>query len=153
MRRAKARKDKTEEEEMPRFTEESNINEFVIQDRISGDEVTLFYRTPTAEEHIRYSKEKIIRKGNKIKDQMTESMIKYAAEICTGFKKGSFAKTVDGKPVCYASSPNDPDYDPNWKQMLRAHAADLLILLGMHVFEPVSAQIKFEDEDENLEKN
>lgn len=140
---------------MPRFTEESKVNEFIIQDRISGDEVTLYYRTPTAEEHIRYSKEKIVRKGNKIKDHMTESMIKYAAEILTGFRKGDFAKTVSGKVVLYASAPDDPDYEPDWKKLVCAHAADLLILLGMHVFEPGTAQFRFADneEDDDPEKN
>lgn len=140
---------------MPRYTEESNVNEFVINDKISGDEITLYYRTPTAEEHIRYSKTKIIRQGNKIKDQITETLLKYGEAILTGFKKGDFAKTAGGKKICYASDPEDADYDPNWKQLLHTHAADLLILLGMHVFESREVVgLRFaDDEEENIEKN
>lgn len=141
---------------MPRFTEENVKNEFAVQDKLSGDELMLYYRTPTAEEHIKYSKEKLVRRGNKFEDRLTETLIKYGGKILTGIRKGDFARRVGGKTVLYSSESGDPDYDPNWKELLRAHAADLLILLGMHVFEPASGNtFRLEDStaEEDPEKN
>lgn len=126
---------------MPRVTAPDIINELKINDAISGETITLFYRLPTTEERMRYGKSSIRREGNKIKNEIVEARQKFGKMILTGIKDGDFVKIVDSKEVPYSSNPDSTEHDPNWKELVCKYASDLVEFMALTVFEGNSRDI------------
>ena len=139
-----------------RDLKQSNENELIIEDAISGSQITLFYRLPTTKERIDYQrailgtqkgarkKTAVIQVGNIVKARLL-----FGLEIFTGFKKGDFG--YDGKLI--SSNPEDADYREDWKALVEETASDLVIHLGLRIFEntnlPSDDEIEFEEETED----
>lgn len=126
---------------MPRVTAPDVINELTLNDQVSGDQVTFQYRLPTTEERVQYNRQLWKRERNKVKSAVEETRQLFGNKIMIGFTKGAFAKLVDGKTVLYASYPADPDYDPEWRALVKKYAGDLLSFLAATVFEGTSRSI------------
>lgn len=122
---------------------EKNVLE--VQDKISGDILTLYYNMPTNTDRVSYGNALFVRKGKKVvmvKDPFS-IQAKYGLRILSGIKKGDF--TNHGK--VYASEPSDPDYDPDWKKHVEAGASDVMAYLARHAFGSVEAP----SEDDGIE--
>ena len=132
--------------------EATSRNELHLHDNLSDTPIVFYYRMPTTREREGFSNEAIQRKGKKIKFRQAETRLKYGLKVLTGIRKGDFERMVDGKPVAFASDANDPEYFKDWKVWLKDHAADLVMLLGAHIFEG-SAEIEEPDEDEDAAPN
>jgi len=134
---------------MPRITAPDAQNELRIDDAISGDVITLYYRLPTTEERTKYSRGLFTRERNKVKSTVAEARQKWGKAIMTGFKDGDFARVVDGRKVFYSSDPASPDYDPKWKETICTWASDLVEFLALTVFEGNTREIdNLPDDDE-----
>lgn len=142
---------------MPRITAPDIVNELKINDAISGETITLFYRLPTTDERVRYTKSSIRREGNKIKNEIAETRQKFGKTILVGIKDGDFIKLVDGKEAAYSSDLQSLSYDPNWKELVCTYASDLVEFLALTVFEGNSRDMDIfsseEEAGENAEKN
>ena len=112
-----------------------DINELKIFDNISGSSIVMYYRDPTTEERTAYANASVRRKRNKIITKVPETRIEYAEKIMTGFREGDFTIKKDGQPQPISSEPSSPNYYPEWKNLLRKKASDLLMLLAGHVFD------------------
>lgn len=99
--------------------------EVTFNDRISGSRITLYYRTPTSEELIRYRNAQFTRRGQAVAPTMGEARLKYGAEILTGFAPGAFE--TDEGPLTTGT--------PGWKDLVLRHAPDVVEMLAVHVFE------------------
>ena len=115
---------------MPRLLKDQPC-EVTFDDRISETRITLFYRLPTTQERIKYSNSLVSKRRNKIETSMGEARLKYGAAILLGFKEGAF-ETDKG---LLASDPKAPHYDPDWKNIVRKYAPDVIAILAFHVFE------------------
>jgi hypothetical protein len=103
-----------------------------LNDRISNSKLTLEYRTPTTAERIAYSNALVTRRGNKVEYNHTATRVKYGLLILTGFADGDFYKSKK-KPLSW--KPDSPDYDKEWKKIIKEKAADIMEMLAIHVFE------------------
>jgi hypothetical protein len=122
---------------MPRDLKQTDRNEMKIDDAISGCDLVLYYRQPTTQERIDFQRASFSRKGKKVIVRTPEARAEFGALVLTGIRPGDFSAGTDdsGKPILIASDPDSPDYTPNWKDQVVATAGDLLMLLGMQVFE------------------
>jgi hypothetical protein len=112
---------------MPRDLKRSDHAVLVIHDSISSSDITLHYRIPTAEEHIKYQRETRTVNGDKV-EVNEELRMEWALALLTGFREGDLL--VDGKPI--SAEEGKENYDPSWKQLIKETAADwLMILAGM----------------------
>jgi hypothetical protein len=126
----------------------STRNLLEIRHAASGTVVGLFYRTPTTQERVGYSKGHTKRVGNKMVDSSFENRLKYARKICTGIREGDFG--YEGRPV--SSDPESADYREDWKALLEEMAADLLTVLAIIIFEGTFRNVDIEgDEEESPE--
>jgi len=121
---------------MARELMQSEKNELKILDAISNTEIALFYRLPTTTERIAFNRACWKRAGNKLVARYPEARAEYGELILTGIRETDF--TFDGKPI--ASDSASPSYCKDWKTKVAATAGDLLMLLGMHVFEGTKAK-------------
>lgn len=124
------------------------LNEMKLQDNLSGSEIVLYYRMPETEERVAYSSESLQRKGRKIIQKTVETRLKYGARILAGFRTGDFEKKKDGKWLPLASDPESEHYDPDWKVYLQKHAADVIELLALRVFDAPVQTLPGDEEDE-----
>lgn len=134
---------------MPRILNDKPY-EVTFDDTISDTKITLSYRLPTTSERIKYSNSTITRKRNKIESTMGETRLKFGAAILIGFKEGAFA-TDKG---ILSSDPASPNYDSEWKSIIKKYAQDVIIMLAIHVFEsPLSIDDASDDDDDDDEDN
>jgi hypothetical protein len=141
---------------MPRrLTDE--LNELRIRDNISGSEILLFYRMPATAERAAYANESFRRKGNKIETRVVETRQKYGKLILAGIREGDFECKLGDRSQPIASTPGSPNYAADWKELVAAHAGDLLELLAAQVFDGsasiAAAAAQDDDADGDLEKN
>lgn len=142
---------------MPRRIGEE-VNALEIHDNISNSDIVLHYRNPTTAERSGYANECIMRKRNRVEYRQAEARLKYGLKILTGFRAGDFERKPDGKWVPMSSEEGADNYFADWKEHLKKHAADLIMLLAAHVFDG-SAEINDPDDDnedspaEDAEKN
>lgn len=130
---------------MPRILNDKPC-EVTFDDTISDTKITLSYRLPTTEERIKYTNSTITRKRNRIESTIGETRLKFGAAILIGFKEGAFA-TDKG---ILSSDPASPNYDPEWKSIIKKYAQDVITMLAIHVFEsPLSVDDAPDDEDED----
>ncbi|HNR12063.1 MAG TPA: hypothetical protein PKM59_01985 [Thermodesulfobacteriota bacterium] len=134
---------------MPRGAAPNIQNELRINDSVSGDVITLFYRIPTTEERVAYQKAMFARKRNKVETHIPETRQKYGKKILTGFKEGDFYKLDGDKKVFFSSDPASPNYDPDWMNLICTYAMDLLEFMALQVFEGNTRDSNvFADEEE-----
>jgi hypothetical protein len=126
---------------MPRDLSKTE-NVITIKDGISGDNVQFRYRTPTASDIQAYSSASIKRQGNKIILNPVQPKLDYGLQILTGIREGDFIES--GKPL--SSDIASPNFRENWKELLRQHAPDLIILLASIVFDGTRQASDFEAE-------
>ena len=124
-----------------------------IKDNISGDKIRLGYRMPTPAERIAYANEQVVRKGKKVDMRILETRIKFGAKILTSIRTGDFRAMKDGVAVDLASDTSAPGYLPEWKELVKERASDLVELLALHVFQNSAeadddADAEEEEEDE-----
>lgn len=115
---------------MPRDLKRSDRNELVIIDDISGGQITLYYRQPTAEEYIGYNSAIAKRDGDKITFDEPLRM-KYSLDVLTGVADGCLS--VDGKPI--STDPASEHFCADWKPLIQDTAADWLMILAAVVFD------------------
>lgn len=127
-------------------------NVLTLMDKLSGGELEFYHRLPTNDERVAYDNAMTKRKGAKVvvsRDyQITQA--KYGARLLTGFKKGDFA--VDGKAI--SSDQADPDFYPQWKNLLFRKRPDLLAHVARTIMSSVAQAelgIDFEDPDQVIE--
>lgn len=122
---------------MPRDLKQTDRNEFKVNDTIGGCQILLFWRHPTTTERIGFQRDAWQREGKKVYNRTPEARAKYGELILTGIREGDFSDGIDadGNPVLIASDPHSPNYRANWKELVAAAAGDLLMSLGMRVFE------------------
>jgi len=130
-----------------RITEAELKNELRINDAISGDVITLYYRIPTTKERVQYSTSLFRRERNRIISAVSQTRQRLGREILLGFKDRDFGHLVDGKITPYASDPVSPLYLENWKDLVCSHASDLVEFLAMTVFEGNSRMIEPNEEE------
>jgi hypothetical protein len=100
-------------------------------DGISGGKVVLYYRLPSTRERIAFQKGCYKEKNGKLVNQTVAARAAYGELILTGVRDGDFV--FGDTPI--SSDPTSPNYRKEWKELVSATAGDLLITLGMHVFE------------------
>jgi hypothetical protein len=115
---------------MPRDLKRSDKNEIRIKDSVSGETIVLYYRQPTAEEHVKYHSDVTKFTDGKVEiDQ--KARIDHAANILTGFRDGDIV--LDGNPVSCAEGQRG--YRDVWRELIKDTAADWLMILAGLVFE------------------
>lgn len=120
---------------MPRDLRQSTKNSFTVLDMVTGEKVTLYHRMPATEERVGYATGCWERDGDKLVNRVAEARAQYGLAILTGFQDGYF---MDGEKFI-SSDPAHPDYAENWKELFEETAGDLLIALGMRVFDGITA--------------
>lgn len=129
---------------MPRELKPSDHNVFKFKDPTCGDELHIYYRTPTTKERISFKTESFVRKGKKFINKVHEKRQEYALKIITGFRDGDL--TIDRKPI----GPNHK----GWKELIEETCGDILDLIAMAVFEGIDPNDNIEvgfDEGEEVE--
>ena len=142
---------------MPRILSD-DLNTMVMQDNLSGEDLTVFYRMPTTKERSGYANESIKRQRNKVSVRISETRRKYGKLILQGIKEGDFMVKKDGKLVPLSSDEGSPNFDPGWKDKMEVFASDIIEALAATVFDasvrPVFDSEGTEDgEEEEPEKN
>lgn len=110
-------------------------NELIVDDKISGSQLGLYYRTPTTSERQAYLNAAIKRHRNKVTMHHAEARMKYGMAILTGVRDGDFMRMQDGKAVAMSSDPAGPNYYPEWKREIEGGCGDLVMLLAAVVFD------------------
>ena len=114
-------------------------------DNIGGGKLTLFHRLPTSEERIEYANSYVSRNGRKIKSAIGEARQKFGEKILTGISDGEWQKE-DKTPL--SSNPESPAYDPQWKNLVKKYAPDVIAMLCLHVFDnPLTIDMSDDEED------
>jgi hypothetical protein len=140
---------------VPRDLKQSDRNEMKIDDAISGCDLVLYYRLPTTQERIDFQRASFARKGKKVSNRVSEARAEFGALILTGIREGDFSAGSDetGAPLLIASDPASPHYREDWKAQVIETAGDLLMLLGMQVFQGSMQQLMknvvLEEEDDD----
>jgi len=117
-----------------------------IKDNLSGKMLEFTYRLPTQAERDAYTKATIKHKGNKVlsKANTFPEQTALGKRVLLGFKKGCLANE-SGQII--SADRIDPDYDPNWKDLLAKYRPDLLATVGRLVMKTTSTP----DEENNFE--
>lgn len=117
-----------------RDLKQSDQNTLIIKDAISGTDIELTYRLPLTSERVAYQNRLVSRRNGKIQVHAVEARIEFGLKILTGFREGDFG--FDGKPI--SADPQSPNYKENWKELVRATAADIINAFAFVVFEGAS---------------
>ncbi len=120
---------------MPRIIGENIKNQLIIRDQFSGDQIILYYRMPTTEERVGYESAKYHRDKDGFEIRLSEAGQIFGEKILEGFSEGSFVQKIGEEMKPFSSDSKSPNHDPEWKQLLRKYAADILETLSLHVFE------------------
>lgn len=111
------------------LTAKTNIQN--ITDTIGGGIVQFHYRLPTTEERFAFAKACLVQQGDKVEYDANPARLEFGLKVITGFKEGDFG--AGGKPI--SSDEKSEHYQKDWKQLLEKTASDLVMALGMAVFE------------------
>lgn len=133
--------------------ESTKSNELLINDNISGSTLGIYHRMPSTAERQGYQNKSVVRKGRKIKLNIAETRLEYGLKILTGLRDGDFERTVDGTFVPISSRPESEHHYPEWKNWMEEHGADVVMILGAHVFEGSVELADKDDEEESAEGN
>jgi hypothetical protein len=113
---------------------ENVTNELIIENKAGGGEILVNYRFPTTDERIEYGTAQVRREKDMVRVSFIEARQEYGSKIITGIRKGDLKYKVDGELKDLSSDPKDPDFDPEWKTLIRKYAPDLLEALCIHAF-------------------
>ena len=122
-------------------------NELIIDDKISGCQLALYYRMPTTSERQGYLNAAIKRIKNKVSMHLAEARMKYGMAILTGIRDGDFERIENGRAVPLSSDPASPHYHEGWKREIEQGCGDLVMVLAGLVFDG-GAEIAQSDEEE-----
>ena len=111
------------------------INEMVVADPMSGDQLILYYRSPTTEERQQYVSDLFLQEDGKVKDNTQIARLKWGLELLTGIGDQTLALTIDGETRPVHNNPESEHYRADWKELMREYAADLPVFLALRVFE------------------
>lgn len=117
---------------MPRELKQTDRNKITIDDGVTGETVTLFYRMPTTSERIAFESRSYHREGDTLIDESPAAKVEGALRIITGWDPPGYF-TFDGEPISW--DPADPRYREDWKELLDETAGDILQALGAVVFQ------------------
>lgn len=106
-----------------------------IEDPISNDTLTVFYRVPTSEERVKYTASLFERERDRVKVNVTETRQQWGLKIIEGFKEGDFQRVSNGECKPMSSDPKSENYAPDWKDYLSRYAPDVLEAIATHIFE------------------
>jgi hypothetical protein len=142
---------------MARIIGENIKNKLIIKDQYNESSfLTVYHESATAEERIAYRSAQWKRDGNKIESRLTAARQEWGEKKIIGFKEGDFKFKAppekisspstgegegggenrgEGEIRTISSDPESPNYDPNWKALLRKYAADVLEAVAEHIFE------------------
>lgn len=115
---------------MPRDLSRKDNNELRLKDSVSGSTIVLYYRLPTAEEHVQYHGDVMQIKDGKVNINQ-EARIEHAAKVLTGFRPGDLV--LDGRDISCIEG--DENYRSDWRELVKDTAADWLMILASVVFE------------------
>jgi len=113
-------------------------NTLKLHDNISGSDLELYFRTPTAKEQAAYTNGMTKRIRNKIVNCTGEIRQKHGKEILEGWREGDFGEEVNGKAAAVSSVPGNPGYREDWKDWFQQYNADLVERVAIHAFENTS---------------
>jgi len=127
----------------------AELNTLKLIDNLSGSELEIYYRMPTAQEHIQYTNSLSQRRGNKVVSRVAETRQKFGARILKGFREGDFERP-DGKGgwLPLASDPQSKHYAEDWKKQVQDLAPDVIESLAIRVFEASTQAAPDEDLEE-----
>jgi len=146
-------------------------NRLVIFEESVGERKGVYYATPTASQVVRYNRESMKKKGNKVSFDPGEAYmvaLRFGSEILTGFDEmnlrengggtyvpidGDYAYGFDGKPI--SSDPASPNYREDWKELLKDTAHSHVALVARVAFggartEQGGEEIVFETDAEEV---
>lgn len=107
----------------------------VFADKISGGTIKFFYTRPGTGQRVAYQGDLASPDA-----KLSEVRIEHALGILAGIRDGDFTAPVSPEPdapsLPVSSNPDSPDFRENWKDLVKAHASDLLEILAIHAFEP-----------------
>lgn len=118
---------------MPRELKQSEQNEIVLFDALTGEKVKFFYKTPKTDNKIAYQSAMMnsLTKKSGIED-VYKIQLEWAKKFITGFEPGYFL--VDGVQLTIET--------PAWKDVIAETAGDLLIAFSKYLFGESSYVIK-----------
>lgn len=118
----------------------SEKNVLVVDDKVGGSPIRIYYRQPTTTETLDYNREAYSLEGDGRKRRTLvmnhRAALKAALAVITGWEDGAFG--VEGQAI--SADPAAPNYEPNWKTYLEDTAADILIAVGMQIFGGTNAE-------------
>lgn len=121
-------------------------NEITIYHVASGSKVKLFYTNPDTGLYIQY-KSAILNasvKGKTI-EQIQNIQIEFGLKLINGIRKGDFIY----KKKEFSSNPEDADYLPEWKEVIKKVAGSLIIKFVDQILDNACYAIK--DEEANAD--
>jgi hypothetical protein len=120
---------------MPFIIGDNIKNALEVMDPVSGTVITLYYRLPTSEERVAYSVGIWEKEGGKVVNKPGKPRQQAGLEILSGIKDGDFVRKIEGGTKPISSDSASPDYDPDWKELVKKYAIHLIEALAVHVFE------------------
>lgn len=129
-----------------RDLKKSDRNKVVLADSVSGDELVIFYMTPTAPQVKAYRQQSIKRKGDKMVMDTFTPGLRIGLEIITGIGEGCFG--YDGEPI--SSDPASPHFRKDWKELLKETACEVVLYVAQVAFDGVKiakASLEFDLEE------
>ena len=117
---------------MPAYELCPDRNVLTVFDKLSNQDIDLYYTMPSNAMRIQYSNAMAKRKGGKvvIPKNILQIQAGFGAQLLTGVGKGAF--TVKGKPI--TSDAADPDFYPDWKKLVVTARPELPAKLAQTVF-------------------
>jgi len=108
-------------------------NEAIVKDNISNTDIKIFYRMPNTEERVNF-RSKVGFNLEQINERV-DTAVEYGLKLITGFRKGDI-KIADniGKIKDISSNPKDPEYEPEWKKLLKEYRPDILEALAYRIY-------------------
>ncbi|MCK5235697.1 MAG: hypothetical protein KAR06_01830 [Deltaproteobacteria bacterium] len=122
-------------------------NECRVIDARSASKITLYYRNPTTEEHVKYRTGQMTKKGNRIINTSFQQKVKSGLAILTGFKEGGFGH--GGKLI--ASDSASENFREDWKKLIKDMAPDIIATFAYAIFEGVAPDYSPPEEESGEE--
>ncbi len=116
---------------MARDLTKHNDNTLTMHDSISGTDIVFTHRSPDTTDRVRYQAARFHREGNRMINCSRRAAIDAAANVLTGIREGDFE--INGQPL--SSDPVSENYRPDWKELIKDMAGDLLFIMGNILFE------------------
>ena len=119
----------------------TDIKKVLITHAASQVEIPFFYREPTTKERLAYSNSILNKTGRRVFIDSATARLRGGLTVVTGVADGILGREDDGEVRAVSTIPGTEDYYPQWKDLVRDHLGQELMLLGAMVFEGSSIQI------------